>query len=224
MRARRNQALAAAILLIAGCSNREHAAATGASADSLANGLPKALVGQLGEWNIAWRHANPRLAPELLVRAGTSPSHMAFYSADSRTIEEFRFKAILQTVSPDSAYSVDFDMYVDYFDQEGGEVDSSPLLADFKSDSIWQVAFCGTPCFFDGAHWVDNDRFALTGATLTGEQAEGPWCAFLDIYNLRSGQVSRWVLPAVSESQFTRYRAAYDSILTVRLAQARARS
>ena len=117
-------------------------------------------------------------------------------------------------------------MYLD-FDRNGGsgrlflrEPDSAPVLADFKRDTVWQVAFCGTTCFYDGAYWVDNDRFALSGATQSGEQADGPWCAFLEVYDLLSHRITRWLGPQVDELGFTRYQGAADSALTKRLERA----
>jgi hypothetical protein len=215
---------AAAILTLASCSAGERRTASAAAPDTLPNGLPRVLVAKLANWSIAWRHANPRFAPELLVRAGRSPYSFSVYGFGPRAMEDFRTQAKLQELSPDSTRSLEFDMYQDYFREGGGEVDSAPLLADFKSDTLWQPAFCGTPCSFDGAAWVDNDRFALTGLNLTGENADGPPCAFVDIYDLRDGSVTRWVLPVVNEAEYEGYKTASDSILAERFAHARIRS
>ena len=215
---------AAAVLILAGCSAGERRPVSAAAPDTLPNGLPRVLVPKLANWSIAWRHANARFAPELLVRSDVSTFRFSVYGFGPRAMQDFRTQAKLQELSPDSTRSLEFDMYQDYFREGGGEVDSAPLLADFKSDTLWQPAFCGTPCSFDGAQWVDDSRFALTGTTLTGGNADGPPCAFVDIYDLRDGTVARWVLPVVNEVEFERYRAAYDSILAERFAHARVRS
>jgi hypothetical protein len=129
-------------------------------------------------------------------------------------------------LSPDSALSLDFDMYLDIDRDEDGRIllmrepDSAPVLADFKRDTLWQVSFCGTPCFYDGAYWVSNDRFALTGATQTGNFAEGHWSAFLEIYDLRTRWVARWLSAPTEPQGFARYRAAADSALADRLDRA----
>ena len=100
------------------------------------------------------------------------------------------------------------------------EPDSAPVLADFARDTLWRVSFCGTPCFFDGGYWLDRDRFALTGAMQTGEQADGPWCAFLEVYDLAARRVTRWTAAVVDDQSFARYRAASDSALAERIERA----
>ena len=117
-------------------------------------------------------------------------------------------------------------MYVDFLrDGNGkvvvsGDVDSAPLLADFAKDSLWQIAFCGTPCFFNGAYWVDARRFALTGAVESGAHDDGTWRGFLDIYDLRTGLVTGWVSSLVDGEQLRRVVSATDSALVERLERA----
>jgi len=132
----------------------------------------------------------------------------------------------VDVLSPDSTHSLDFDMYLD-FDATSGpggilerEPDSAPILADFARDSLWQVGFCGTPCSYDGAYWVDNTRFALSGSTETGEQADGPRAPFLDVYDLVSHRRRRWLGPEVDAAACARYQAAADSALEARLLHA----
>jgi hypothetical protein len=128
----------------------------------------------------------------------------------------------VDVLSPDSTYSLDFDMYLDL--GRGvleRDVDSAPVLADFRSDTLWQVAFCGTPCNYDGAYWVDAGRFALTGTAQSGPQADGPRQGFLDVYDLRTRYMRRWTTREVDDLRLTRYVAARDSALIARLQQAR---
>jgi hypothetical protein len=121
---------------------------------------------------------------------------------------------------------LDFDMYLDFDRGDDGtillerEPDSAPVLADFRSDTLWEVAFCGTPCDFDGAYWVDSGRFALTGTVQSGPQEDGPRHGFLDIYDLRTRKMRSWATREVDDLHFARYGAARDSALVARLDRA----
>jgi hypothetical protein len=220
--------IAAGPQLLSGCSRRasEGTGATSA-ADTLGNGVPLPLLPELTSWVRVWRHAIPDFAPDSLTQSGSASFKFDYaWAGARRTADGVRTRALVDVLSPDSARSLDFDMYLD-FDREGSgqillerEPDSAPVLADFKSDTLWRVAFCGTPCFYDGAYWVDTDRFALTGAMQTSEQADGPWRAFLEVYDLQSRRLARWLGPTVDAQQFARYRAASDSSLAERLERA----
>lgn len=225
---------AAALLLLvlalasAGCSRRAAERAPGAAgADTLANGLPRALVPELDAWVRVWRASVPGFAPESLAR--TEPVPFPFESPQPgqgmRWAETVRSRALILVPSPDSAYAVDFDRYLD-FDSEGGspdfgrEPDSAPMFLDFAHDTLWTIAFCGTSCFYDGAYWVDSRRFALTGAAQTGEDYNGPWQPFLDVHDLRTHARTRWLARTVDDEAFARYQRAYDALLRARLREA----
>jgi hypothetical protein len=216
-------------VLVFGCSRREEQRPVPAPVvDTLANGLPRSLAPQLAAWVEVWRHAVPGFAPESLARGASSP--FAFdYGWPVHGGEpsgRVRERALIDVLSPDSAHSLDFDMYLDFDRDENGktrilrEPDSAPVLADFGSDTLWRVAFCGTPCFYDGACWVDAARFALTGATRSGPQADGPWQPFLEVYDLNGRQRTTWAARPVSDRQFRRYQSASDSALIERLEHA----
>lgn len=192
--------------------------------DTLRNGLPRSLLPKLTSWVQVWRHAIPVLAADSLRRTSSAPFKFDYaWAGAGHVAEDVRTRALIDVLSPDSAHSLDFDMYLDFDRDDDGKIapmrepDSAPVLADFKNDTLWRVSFCGTPCFYDGAYWVNSDRFALTGATQTGEQADGPWCAFLEIYDLRSRRITRWLAPAVNAAAFGRYSSASDSALVERL-------
>jgi hypothetical protein len=229
---RLRSAIAAGLFVIiealSGCApGSPRAPAKGSATDTLANGVPRSLAGKLAPWVVVWRHALPRFAPDSLTRGATTAFTFGYgWAGAGRVTAGVRSRALVDVLSPDSTRSLDFDMYLD-FDPTGGpggllerEPDSAPVLADFKRDSVWQVAFCGTMCFYDGAYWIDNDRCALTGAIQSGEQADGPWCAFLEIYDLRSYRSRAWLGPTVDAEGFERYRTASDSALTDRLMHA----
>ncbi|MEO5988088.1 MAG: hypothetical protein ABIU54_12600 [Candidatus Eisenbacteria bacterium] len=202
-----------------GCSRAPSDHSTpGAMSDSLGNGLPRALVPRLAPWIQLWRTASPRFAPDSLTKVGSEPFELtAPQSGVRHQIPDARTRAGIEVLSPDSSKSVDFDVYLSIEAGGSREPDSSPALADFKSDTLWRVAFCGTACFYDGAYWLDANRFALTGASQTGEQADGPWGAFLEVYDLQSHRRTRWLSRSVDAERFERFRAANDSALTSRI-------
>lgn len=216
-------------VLVAGCSRREEQPpAPAAVVDTLANGLPRSLAPQLAAWVEVWRHAVPGFAPESLARGASSPFAFDYGwpAPAGEPSSGVRARALIDVLAPDSAHSLDFDMYLDFDRDEDGrtrilrEPDSAPVLADFGSDTLWRVTFCGTPCFYDGACWVDAARFALTGATRSGPQADGPWQPFLELYDLNDRRRTRWVARPVSDPQFGRYQSASDSALIERLERA----
>lgn len=212
-------------LAVDGCSRRANERAAGA--DTLGNGIPRALVLRLAGWTRVWRHAVPGFTLDSFRRlpSETFRFDYARHEAEHR-VDPVRARALIDVRSPDSAHSLDFDTYLDFERDESGKIvlgrepDSAPMLADLRSDSLWRVAFCGTPCFFDGAYWADDHRFALTGATQTGEGANGPWAAFLDVYDLRTHMTTRWLAVPVDDRAFDRYRSASDAALIERLENA----
>jgi hypothetical protein len=114
-------------------------------------------------------------------------------------------------------------MYLDFGHRSADlerDVDCAPILADFKRDSTYQLAFCGPACSYDGAYWADKDRCALTGVTQSGEQLDGPPRAFLDVYDFRFSMRGRWPGPTVDERGYRSWQAASDSALAERIARA----
>src|SRR5258708_15958928 len=185
--------ITALALALAGCSRRADRAGAVAPADTLANGVPRALLPRLAEWCEVWAHASPGFAPESLVRVSTEPFVLeGGWAGAGRSVDGVRSRARVDVASPDSAYSLDYDMYQDYSTGPDssvsveGEPDSSPILADFRRDWVYPLDFCGTGCFHDGAYWVDANRCALTGGAQSGEQADGPMRPVLDVFDLRT--------------------------------------
>jgi hypothetical protein len=220
--------LAAAISLLPGCSHRSNQATiTGSAADTLSNGLPRALLPKLAPWTQVWRYSIPSLVADSLKRNSSAPFKFdSGWAGVGPFVETIRSRALVEVLSPDSVHSLDFDAYLDFDKGPDGNIlaerepESRAVLADFRADSAWVVEFCGTTCFHDGSYWVDAERFVLTGATQTGEQADGPWCPFLDVYGLRSRSCTRWLAPAVNAFRFQRYVQAADSALAARLERA----
>jgi hypothetical protein len=227
---------AVAILLVAiatgllpGCSGgtrRQYP--PGSAADTLSNGLPRALLPKLAAWTLVWRYAIPGFEPDSVLRSWSAPfTFESGWAGTGGRAETVRTRALIEVLSPDSVHALDFDTYLD-FDRapDGGilgerEPDSRAVLADFRVDSAWVVDFCGTGCSHDGAYWIDPLRFVLSGATQTGEQMDGPLCPFLDVYDLHSRMRTRWLGPVVDGAHYARYEPAADSALAARLERAR---
>jgi hypothetical protein len=211
----------------AGCSRqgRERSAAP-SGADTLANGLPRVLVPMLDAWVGNWRRAAPGFTAESLACVARGPFRFEYGSpaGGKRFVEGVRARALVEMLSPDSTRVLDYDRYAAVSD-EGGfglerEPDSAPMLLDMARDTLWTISFCGTPCFYDGGGWLDATRFSLTGATQSGEQADGPWQGFVEVHDLRTHERTRWALRPVDDEAFQRYRAASDSLLLARFAAA----
>jgi hypothetical protein len=216
-----------AALTLSGCSRRApERAGRGGRPDTLANGLPRLLVPKLADWARTWSVAVPDLAPGALGRRDTAPFALLSPSAGAPRPDRFGAAALIAVASPDSARSLDFDRYLELERSHEGGIelgcgpDSAPELTDFRADSTWRIAVCGTPCFYDSAYWADAERFALTGAMDGGDQPGTPWRAFLEVYDLRSRLATRWLGPLVDAEPFDRYREVSDSTLAARLAAA----
>lgn len=214
-------------LLGTGCGSRpESREASAAPPDTLPNGLPRALLPGLADWLACWRQAGTSIAPESLTFSERGPLH--FYTSsvegDLRWVEGARARAGIIVLAPDSAHAVDFDRYVDIDPESGSlerDVDSSPMLFDFVGDTLWTVSFCGTSCSYDGAAWIDAERFALTGVTQTAENLEGPTRVFLDVVDLRKRTDTRWLGPVVVDESLRAFAIAREAQLRARLAAGR---
>lgn len=219
--------------LAAGCSRRgSERSRVPAGADTLANGLPRVLVPKLDAWVGLWAEVTPGFAADSLfcVARGSFQFQSAQQAAGAKFVEDVRVRANIIALSPDSVRALDFDRYLDFdVDPDGNirilrEPDSAPVLTDLVADTLWIVEFCGTSCFYDGAYWLESSRFALTGCVEASDQPEGPWRAFLDIYDLNSHQVSRWWAHEVNRADLERYVSASEAALAARLRTAGLRS
>ncbi|HTM67990.1 MAG TPA: Gmad2 immunoglobulin-like domain-containing protein [Candidatus Binatia bacterium] len=72
-------------------------------------------------------------------------------------------------------WSPDRTRYVDYL-ASFGEPDSTLTLYGRTDASLETLDFCGTPCHFDSAFWLDADRVAVLGRTEGLKQDGTPLC------------------------------------------------
>lgn len=214
-------------IVAAGCERRPEVKATApAAADTLANGLPRALAPQLDAWLQNWRRAVPGLALDSLACVARGPYRFASASpaGGRRFADGVRSRAMIEVLSPDSTRLLDYDRYADVDSESGSlerEADSAPMLLDMALDTLWTVSFCGPGCFYDGGFWLDASSFVLTGATQSGEQVDGPWQGFVEVYDLGTRERIRWAMRPMDDGSFERYRAVSDSLLLARFAQSR---
>lgn len=185
-------------------------------ADTLANGIPRDVAAKLGPVARLWRYGLPWFMADSLVRGAASLVNPIFEwgGKDAHDIGERN----LDVWSPDSTRWLNHDSFIEAGEEGGsvefgGDVDSAPVLGDVKRDSVARLDFCGTPCAFDGAWWIDNSRFVLIGNIEADLDATGNREFFLDLYDLNAMRSSRWLGRPLSEAQFRRYFAACDSSL-----------
>lgn len=186
--------------------------------DTLANGLPRDVAAKLRPVARLWRYGLPRYALDSLARGGASAVSPDFEwgGKDARDIGDRN----LDVWSPDSAHWLNHDFFIEAGEENGsvefgGDVDSAPVLGDAKRDSVERLDFCGTPCAFDGAWWIDTSRFVLIGNIEADLDTSGNREFFLDLYDLNAKSRYRWLGRPLSEAQFSRYHTACDSSLSV---------
>ncbi len=220
--------LALAILLIttgaglgAGCSRRSaERPASPAAADTLANGLPRAMVPALSAWTAMWQAAIPGFTPESLAGGTWSP---ALRGGDVQPLKNFYPAApeeqatfeVLSALSPNGRYRLVFDWYQEIVEEEGGieiggEPDSAPLLLDLRLGSSNVFEFCGTYCGYDWGCWMDSTRFALAGWSEATEGSES-YSGFLGLYSLADSSQQSFITRPVSKDGYEKYRAAWEA-------------
>src|SRR5258705_8457127 len=158
--------------LVSGCSRRQAAQrGSPASADTRANGLPRALVPLLSPWLAMWRAAIPGMEADSIRLGGVTPALRGGHAQplsdfESLSQEEAAAFEALTARSPNGRYRLVFDRYQAISEEDGavdisGEPDSAPLLIDERRRLAHTFEFCGTPCGYDWGCWIDSTRFAL---------------------------------------------------------------
>jgi hypothetical protein len=211
-------AVAAIIATTAEPATPVRLASPGLLADTLGNGLPRDIAAKLRPVVRLWRYGLRGFALDSLARGAGSVVNLGFEwgGKDARDIGDRN----LDVWSPDSTRWLNHDFYIEAGEEGGsiefgGDVDSAPVLGDVKRDSVGRLDFCGTPCAFDGAWWIDDSRFVLIGNIEADLDTTGNREFFLDLYDLNAMRSTRWLGRPLSEGQFARYLAACDSSLRV---------
>lgn len=209
-----------------GARGTEPAARTTSTADSLdelppalsrpaigpRDSLMRAIAAPLGEWVRLWQAARPEFAVDSLRFVAWSPFHpqpdAAPWEFPGPSDEEGL--AALVVPSPGGRYRLLIDRYQAIVGGEiGGEPDSAPVLLDTGTGHTFTFEFCGTPCGFHWAAWVDSTRFVLGGWSEADSRRERSY-GKLGYYDLRHGLAATYLVPLFSPEEYGRYMAAWQ--------------
>lgn len=102
-------------------------------------------------------------------------------------------------------FSPDRSKFIDYL-ASFGEPDSSVDIYNRNSDGVLEnLRFCGTPCGFDYAFWIDNDRFVIFGRMEATDSDGNQKCDVpedwdtcydqltIDVYDLQKNTVAHYL-------------------------------
>lgn len=100
------------------------------------------------------------------------------------------YRDLLGVYSPDKSKLIDPNIYLAAYEKSKGDyrldfdVDSVPLLYDLKQQKSTMIArMCGTPCMYEDAFWIDNDRFVLVETGLRdnerGNETDGTFLSLI---------------------------------------------
>lgn len=156
---------------------------------------------KFGPWFALWSKDLPGFRLEVFIREGERNMEDLVWPLDARDDqdEDDRERMKLCVWSPDRNKGACPHWCL-------GEADSCVMVVDLDKKQLKRVSFCGTPCSFDEAHWIDNDRFAVLGAInefidLTADP-DTIWLAEISIYNLESGKLTAFQGPPLGSRTF----------------------
>lgn len=124
--------------------------------------------------------------------------------------EDDKLDEMLRVYSPDKTKYVDPHLDIGIFEEDGKiqaglDVDSGVALADLTNKTWKRLMFCGTPCHFDDAVWINDDVFVVVGES---EYYEGNSCmdgnpcphvATLDVFDLSNNTVTHYYGPPIEK-------------------------
>ncbi len=218
---RRKVAIAALALLAALAAGYWRFGGERPGTDPLVRARPAVEEG-LGEWFQWWRTFTPGLDLKLFRKTRSGPLNRVqdYYERSydpskpppfkGWTAEDEALRRPLYIYSPDRTKFIDPDIYLDLAKEDsqieaGWDVDSAVALGDL-SRRVWiTLLFCGTPCGFDDALWINNDTVAIAGWSETGFPKCGdqynpcPIAPILWLYELSTGLMTEYEGPAVPE-------------------------
>lgn len=126
--------------------------------------------GQFRDWIVEWRKVDPYVSPtEFSLRSSG-------VVVPVRPGEEIVPATLLPPLAERYVWSPDKTRFVDYLSAYG-EPDSAVTAYDRLGDrKVETLAFCGTPCGFDSAFWIDNDRVVVFGSEESVHEDGRPLC------------------------------------------------
>jgi len=89
----------------------------------------------------------------------------------------------------------------------GFDVDSSLAIIDLEKDTYEQVLTCGTPCGFDDAVWLDNNKVLVFGYQILFRATNNPdldsdYAPALWVVDLENRAVHQYVGPRISKAEY----------------------
>jgi len=208
-----------AVILVAGCSGKATERRTPlATADTLGNGIPRAIVPALSPWIAMWQSAIRGFDVDSLKSGGRRPALGDGYvqpagNLNPQAPEESATFEVLSAVSPGGRYKLVFDWYQEIDEDAGGiniggEPDSAPLLIDLRLERSNQFETSGTMGGYHWGCWIDSTRFALAGWAEEGASGDTLY-GILGIYSLADSTETRYFTRAVSKDSYDDYYAAW---------------
>jgi len=166
-----------------------------------------------------WQYVDRGASIQSFHRASEEPFTLHdIHRYDLMRWEEARRRRLFAIWSPDSTRFIDPDTKFNAtMDERTVELTrgekSAPALVDLKTRSTsgletsWRTGDC------DGAFWLANERFAITG-TSAGGDTTGARYAFVRVFDLNAGTVVEYQTAPAESLAFKAFRAARDSAWT----------
>jgi hypothetical protein len=207
-------ALVALATLVAGCARRESRREpdTAGQGPAAADSLLAAIASQLAPWLPMWREAIPGFTLDSLRLAAAAPFHPEL---DQPLHEAFfdlpRRRWIFQRWSPDSAFVVDPNVYLD-LDDDGRlvvEPDNAVALIDRREGRWERLMGCGTPCRYFDALWVAQRIFAVA-VWYESDAEPGRWAPALHVFDLSGRRCWRYDGPEGGAERVDAFQRALE--------------
>lgn len=141
--------------------------------------------------------------------------------------QQSKLREIIYAYSPDKTKFVDTRGGMELYEENGKlkaafDIDSDVGLIDLKSNKYNRLLFCGTPCGFDDAIWIDNNIFVVVGQTeyypANGEErctvnTKCTWVATLHVFDLTKNIVTLYYGPEIDKGVGGYLRAKFPNIV-----------
>lgn len=164
------------------------------------------LSSDLSDWIAAWQQFNPEFSLSQMnkMRSNTIQPDI------SEPLELHEYLLDMQEEYPYSILFPSPDLMTVAYVSPSGSPDSEVAILKPEENLYERVLFCGTPCNFDGAMWIDNDRFVVTGYSeihsnqRNGCIADQPCTVVptLHIFDVVNGTVIEYAGPEVNAAAF----------------------
>lgn len=164
------------------------------------------LANDLTDWAAAWQEFIPGFEPSQMQKIQSGPitpdisDPLELHENILDLQEEFPYSILFP--SPNFMKVV--------FVSPSGSPDSAVAILSPEENLYERVLFCGTPCAFDGAVWIDDEKFVVTGYyEIHPDQMNGcmgdELCTVvptLHVFDLNKNSVTEYYGPEVESDVF----------------------